>query len=129
MVAARSKSTANRRRVRVKRAYDPPSKDDGVRILVDGLWPRGKTKAELHLDLWLKSVAPSPHLRKWFCHDPEKWTDFQREYSSELKANSEALKPIIDAMKHGTVTLVYGARDTEHNHAICLKRFLDTHYP
>lgn len=128
MVAAKSKSTAKQGRVRIKRAYDPPSKEDGVRILVDGLWPRGKTKAELHLDLWLKSVAPSPYLRKWFCHDPEKWADFQREYFSELKANSEALKPIIDALKCGTVTLVYGARDIEHNHAVCLKRFLEMHY-
>ncbi|WP_239414497.1 DUF488 domain-containing protein [Estrella lausannensis] len=124
----KSKSSAKMGKLKIKRAYDPPSVDDGVRILVDGLWPRGKTKEEMQLDLWLKSVAPSLDLRKWFSHDPEKWAEFQRKYLSELEANREELNPIVDALKMGAVTLVYGARDQEHNNALCLKQFLERYY-
>lgn len=113
------------REIKLKRAYDAPSKEDGARILVDRLWPRGITKADLKIDLWLKEVAPSTNLRKWFSHDPEKWNEFQKKYESELKENLEALQPIMQTLQHGCVTLVYAAKDIEHNDAVCLKHFLE----
>lgn len=114
--------------LKLKRAYDSPSKEDGTRILVDRLWPRGVKKTELKIDLWLKNVAPSVDLRKWFSHDPDRWVEFEKEYFKELKTNKEALEPIIESLYAGTVTLVYGAKDVEHNHALCLKRFIEKHY-
>lgn len=112
-------------KIKLKRAYDPPSKEDGTRILVDRLWPRGISKTDLKIHLWLKDAAPSANLRKWFSHDPEKWDEFKKKYFGELSKNPKVLLPIIEASKAGKVTLIYGARDTEHNQALCLIEFLN----
>ena len=111
--------------LKIKRAYESPKRDDGVRFLVDRLWPRGMKKEELKIKAWLKDVSPSPDLRKWFGHDPDKWTEFQKRYRKELKNNSDAWQPILDAAKKGNVTLLYSAKDTEHNSALVLKKFLE----
>ena len=113
--------------LRTKRVYETAEASDGTRFLVDRLWPRGIKKEALKMKAWLKDVAPSPELRKWFGHDPEKWEEFQKRYRAELKSNSEAWKPILEAAKHGDVTLLYSARDTEHNSAVLLKTFLEEH--
>ena len=110
--------------IQIKRAYEEPSAKDGVRFLVDRLWPRGITKKKLHIEAWLKDAAPSNGLRKRFHGDPEKWNEFCRHYFSDLKMNPEIWAPIAAAAKKGTVTLVYGARDTEHNNAVALRDFL-----
>ena len=111
--------------IRIKRAYASPGKEDGYRVLVDRLWPRGLAKATARIDVWLKGVAPSTALRKWFDHDPKKWITFQRKYTDELKSNEEELNQLRDIMKaHRTVTLVYGAKDESHNQAIVLRDFL-----
>ena len=111
--------------IKLKRAYDAAEPSDGTRILVDRLWPRGVTKEKLHLALWAKEIAPSDTLRTWFAHDPTKWKQFQEKYFKELSAHEKALEPIRKALKSGTVTLVFGARDVEHNNAVCLKAFLE----
>ncbi|WP_298232554.1 DUF488 domain-containing protein [uncultured Azohydromonas sp.] len=111
--------------IHLKRAYDPPEPRDGFRILVDRLWPRGVTKNEAHIDLWLKDVAPSTELRKWFGHDPAKWADFQARYRKELDHNSEPVARIVEQVHQRTVTLVYGAKDRMHNDAVVLKAYLD----
>jgi uncharacterized protein YeaO (DUF488 family) len=110
----------------LKRAYDPPAAGDGCRILVDRLWPRGVTKREAHIDLWLKDVAPSTALRQWFGHDPAKWDEFQTRYRRELEHNREAVARIAEQARQGPVTLVYGARDREHNDAVVLKAYLES---
>jgi uncharacterized protein YeaO (DUF488 family) len=111
--------------IRLKRAYEDPSKSDGQRILVERLWPRGLTKAQVAADLWLKDLAPSPQLRKWFAHDPAKWKTFQRRYWSELQKNPEAVELLRQKAKKGRITLIYGARDEAHNAAVALKEFLE----
>jgi uncharacterized protein YeaO (DUF488 family) len=109
----------------LKRAYEPVSRTDGVRLLVERLWPRGIAKADLALDEWLKEVGPSTELRKWFGHDPGKWTEFRRRYFRELDSRPEAWKPIVSATRRGnTVTLVYSSHDTEHNNAVALRDYL-----
>jgi uncharacterized protein YeaO (DUF488 family) len=113
--------------IKLKRAYDPASADDGVRILVERLWPRGVKKETLHLDAWLKDVAPSTELRKWFSHDPAKWSAFQRKYFAELDAKPDALEPIRKASSHGRVTLIFSSHDAEHNNAAALKAYIETH--
>lgn len=110
--------------IRLKRAYEKPEPADGTRILVDRLWPRGLTKEKAAIDLWLKEVAPSTELRKWFGHDPKKWRNFRSRYRTELKQHGAALRLIKSKAKEGVVTLIYGARDQEHNEAIILKEFL-----
>lgn len=108
----------------LKRAYDEPAKADGYRVLVDRLWPRGKTKAALRLNAWAKEIAPSTELRKWFHHDPELWDEFRKRYGVELRASEakEAIAQIIHAaQKYSAITLVYGAKDTEHNEAVVLQ--------
>jgi uncharacterized protein YeaO (DUF488 family) len=105
--------------------YESAKSSDGTRFLVERLWPRGIKKEKLKMEAWLKDVAPSPDLRKWFAHDPAKWSEFQRRYRAELKARPDAWKPILEAAKQGDVTLLYSARDTEHNSAILLKEFLE----
>jgi uncharacterized protein YeaO (DUF488 family) len=110
--------------IRLKRVYDSATKNDGIRFLVERLWPRGVKKDALRLDAWLKDVAPSTELRKWFSHDPTKWVGFQRRYRAELKAKPEGVKPIIEAARRGRVTLVYSSHDTEHNNAVALKAYL-----
>jgi uncharacterized protein YeaO (DUF488 family) len=114
------------RMIKLKRAYDRASRDDGVRYLVERLWPRGIKKTELELDGWLKEVAPSPELRKWFSHDLEKWPQFRQRYFTELKAHEESLEPLRKAARRGPVTLVFSSHDTEHNAAVALRDYLKT---
>ncbi len=112
--------------IEIKRVYEEPSEDDGYRVLVDKLWPRGVGKTDAKLDKWWKEVAPSTELRKWFDHDPEKWDNFSERYYQELKKNTykiDAFLQNIDQRKR--VTLLYGAKDEKHNHALVLKRFLE----
>jgi uncharacterized protein YeaO (DUF488 family) len=111
--------------IHLKRAYDPVSKTDGTRLLVERLWPRGVKKASLQIESWLKDVAPSTDLRKWFGHDPAKWDEFRSRHFAELNSNPEAWQPIVEAARGGTVTLIYSAHDTEHNNAVALKEFLE----
>ena len=112
-------------KIYLKRVYDLASKQDGTRILVERLWPRGIKKEDLKMDHWLKEVAPSTDLRKWFSHDPSKWTRFQEKYIDELNKNPENLTTILTALKKGNVTLLYSSKDTEHNNAVCLKKYLE----
>jgi uncharacterized protein YeaO (DUF488 family) len=111
--------------LRIKRVYESAQASDGIRFLVERLWPRGIKKENLKMKAWLKDVAPSPELRKWFAHDPEKWAEFKKRYRAELESNADAWKPILESAKHGDVTLLYSARDTEHNSALLLKSFLE----
>ena len=111
--------------IRLKRAYEPATGDDGMRVLVERLWPRGVTKTRLKLDAWLKDVAPSAALRKWFSHDPKKWPEFQHRYFAELRGQRAAWEPLLSAAKRGRVTFVYAAHDEARNGAIALKAFLD----
>jgi uncharacterized protein YeaO (DUF488 family) len=111
--------------IALKRAYDPVSPTDGTRVLVERLWPRGVSKAKLHADAWLKDVAPSTALRKWFGHDPEKWDEFRKRYGRELSSHPEAWRPIVSAARRGRVTLVYSSHDTEHNNAVALRDYLE----
>jgi uncharacterized protein YeaO (DUF488 family) len=110
--------------IRLKRAYDEPAPDDGVRILVERLWPRGLTKGRAKIDFWLKDVSPSPELRKWYAHDPAKWAEFQKRYRAELAENKSAIQELRAKCDSGTVTFVYAARDEERNSALILKDFL-----
>lgn len=110
--------------VRIKRVYDPSGPDDGRRVLVDRLWPRGLTKDAARLDEWLKEIAPSDDLRKWFGHDPARWDDFRKRYREELKSSGEFLERLRIEAEQGTVTLLYGAKDTELNNAVVLKELL-----
>jgi uncharacterized protein YeaO (DUF488 family) len=109
----------------LKRAYETPEPGDGFRVLVDRLWPRGVAKSFAKIDLWLKDVAPSTAIRKWFSHDPAKWLEFRDLYLSELSQNPEAVGQLMEYVRRGRVTLVYGAKDTEHTHALVLKEFLE----
>jgi len=111
--------------LKIKRVYEPAEASDGVRFLVERLWPRGMKKESLKMKAWLKEVAPSPNLRKWYSHDPDKWEEFQRRYRAELESNPESWRPILEVAKRGHVTLLYSARDTEHNSALLLKWFLE----
>ncbi|MGN6297803.1 MAG: DUF488 domain-containing protein [Ginsengibacter sp.] len=112
--------------IQLKRIYEAGSKEDGYRILVDRLWPRGFTKEKAALDLWLKEIAPSNELRKWFGHDPDKWKDFQKKYRQELKQNKEAIDILKDYIQKGKVTLLYAAKDEEHNEAQVIKDFISS---
>lgn len=111
--------------LKIKRVYEPSDKNDGTRILVDRLWPRGLAKAKAGVDIWLKELAPSAELRKWFGHDPDKWTEFKKRYLVELAENDEQLARLREEIKKGTVTLLYGAKDEEHNDAVVLIEFLN----
>jgi uncharacterized protein YeaO (DUF488 family) len=110
--------------IQLKRVYEEPTKSDGTRILVDRLWPRGLTKEEAHIDLWLKEVAPTDDLRKWFGHDPARWPEFRARYRAELKRNPEQLALLRQALAKGPATIVYGAKDEEHNQAVVLHELL-----
>ncbi len=111
--------------IKIKRAYEPPEKGDGIRILVDRLWPRGIKKEAAHFDHWLQAIAPSTELRKWFNHDVKRWNEFKTKYEKEL-TNAPAVEELRTIIKeHKTVTLVYGAKDEQHNQAVVLKEFLD----
>jgi uncharacterized protein YeaO (DUF488 family) len=111
-------------KLHIKRVYAEPSEDDGRRILVDRLWPRGLTKEKAKVDLWLKEIAPSNELRKWFGHDPKRWLEFKRRYLEELKTLSGPLALLRQEASRGTITLLYGARDEEHNEAVVLLELL-----
>jgi uncharacterized protein YeaO (DUF488 family) len=112
--------------IKTKRIYESPAEEDSFRILVDRLWPRGVQKEKTKIDLWLKEVAPSDELRKWFAHDPEKWEEFRKKYEKELAEKQELLNKIRRKEKEkGTVTFLYSARDTEHNNAVALKIILE----
>ncbi|HEY3297047.1 MAG TPA: DUF488 domain-containing protein [Armatimonadota bacterium] len=111
--------------IRLKRAYETPSDDDGRRILVERLWPRGITKERVHLDLWMKDIAPSAELRKWFGHDPSKWNEFKRRYWEELRQNETLVQQLEQITSKEDVTFVFAAKDTEHDAAVALKEFID----
>ena len=111
--------------IKLKRVYEEPTKDDGFRILVERLWPRGHTKERASVDLWLKEVAPSSELRKWFGHDPAKWEEFRKRYRAELRQKKDAVSLLKQKSKEVTITHVYAARDEEHNSAIVLKEILE----
>lgn len=110
--------------IRLKRAYEEADGDDGARLLVERLWPRGVKKEALRIERWVKDVAPSTELRKWFGHDPEKWAEFRRRYFAELRKSPEAWEPMVEEARRGTVTLVYSSHDEEHNNAVALREFL-----
>lgn len=111
--------------IKLKRIYEPYDKKDGYRILVDRLWPRGVSKEKAHLDLWLKDIAPSTELRKWFNHDPKKWNGFQKKYQTELKTNKEVFAELKKIVKQNKlVTLLYAAKDETHNEAVIIKELL-----
>jgi uncharacterized protein YeaO (DUF488 family) len=113
--------------IRVKRVYEPASPSDGARFLVERLWPRGVKKNALSIDGWLREIAPSTELRKWFAHEPAKWPEFQRRYRSELTAHAEVSRPLLDAARRGDLTLLYSARDEQRNSAVVLKGYLEEH--
>jgi uncharacterized protein YeaO (DUF488 family) len=110
--------------LKLKRTYEPVSKADGTRFLVERLWPRGLSKARVHVDAWAKEVGPSTELRKWFSHDPERWPQFRRRYFRELDTRPEAWQPILSKARRGVVTLVYSSRDAVHNTAVALQEYL-----
>jgi uncharacterized protein YeaO (DUF488 family) len=110
--------------IKLKRAYEPPAKSDGQRILVERLWPRGITKEKAKIDLWMKEIAPSPELRKWYAHDIEKWAEFKERYLTELKQNKDQLLRLQELIKE-PVTFIYAAKDEEHNSALVLKDLLE----
>ena len=110
--------------IRLKRAYEEPAERDGLRILVERLWPRGLSKERAAVDLWVKEVAPSPELRKWYGHDPEKWPEFRKRYREQLRAQSAQLQPLRERAKHENLTLLYAARDRVHNEALVLAEVL-----
>ena len=112
--------------MKIKRIYEAAQIEDGKRILVDRLWPRGLTKEKAHVDIWLKDIAPSTELRKWFGHEPVKWNEFKKLYIEELKSNEKQTSILKGQLKTGMVTLVYAAKDKEHNEALVLKELFDT---
>lgn len=111
--------------IRVKRVYEPASPADGARYLIERLWPRGMKKEALAMQGWLREIAPSAELRRWFAHDPAKWDEFQRRYRRELGARQEICRPLLDAARRGALTLLYSAHDREHNSAVVLKSYLE----
>jgi uncharacterized protein YeaO (DUF488 family) len=110
--------------IQIKRAYDKPSKKDGYRVLIDRLWPRGVTKEAAAINEWVKEIAPSTSLRKWFNHDPERWTEFQKKYKTELKKNKAVEELAGKWSDHELITFVYAGKDTEHTHALVLQQYL-----
>ena len=110
--------------IKLKRVYELPDATDGKRILVERLWPRGLTKEKAHVDLWMKDIAPTTELRKWFDHDPDKWTEFKKRYRAELKQNDEQVAQLRNEIGKRKTTLVYGAKDEEHNAALVLLEYL-----
>ncbi|MCL4217316.1 MAG: DUF488 family protein [Candidatus Hydrogenedentes bacterium] len=111
----------------IKRVYEPPAKSDGIRFLVERLWPRGVKKVDLKIDGWIRDVAPSTELRKWFNHDASRWEEFQQRYRAELDEHTDAWHPILETAKKDDVTLLFSSRDTEHNNVVALKAYLDDH--
>jgi uncharacterized protein YeaO (DUF488 family) len=112
------------RQVKMKRAYEPPAAADGTRVLIDRLWPRGLSKEKVALDHWVKEIAPSKELRKWFGHDPRRWTEFRRRYAKEVHQHPGLLEQLRSLARKGTLTLVYSAHDEEHNDAVVLREII-----
>jgi len=112
-------------RVWIRRAYDEPTNNDGYRVLVDRVWPRGVSKEDAQLDEWCKQIAPSTELRKWFGHDPERWEEFRSRYRAELGDRDDLVEALVERTRHRRVTLVFGAKDTEHNQAVVLAELID----
>ena len=112
--------------VKIKRVYDKPSRDDGKRILIDRLWPRGLRKEEARIDEWLKEVAPSNELRKWFNHDPDKWEEFKKRFFAELEGRQDMVDGIIGSARKGTVTLLFGSKEERFNNAVALQEYVDS---
>jgi len=111
--------------IKIKRAYDPPDPNDGLRFLVDRLWPRGVKKEDLNIEAWIKEISPSNDLRKEFSHEPEHWGEFKRRYEDELAKHNEALETLLEAARKQDITLVYAAKNTQYNNAVALKEFLE----
>lgn len=111
--------------IQAKRVYEEPSTADGLRILVDRMWPRGLSKDAARIDLWVRDVAPSTELRRWFGHDPRRWEEFVKRYFAELDRLPDAWRPLVDRARQGPVTLLYAAKDEEHNNAVALRRYLE----
>lgn len=111
--------------IKLKRVYEEEAPDDGVRYLIERLWPRGVKKESLQVEAWLKDAGPSTELRKWFSHDPAKWAEFRRRYFAELDHATKAWEPIREAARRGAVTLLYSSHDTEHNNAVALKEYVE----
>ena len=111
--------------LKLKRVYDPPEPDDGQRLLLDRLWPRGLSKDKAHVDRWLKDIAVSDELRRWFGHDPQRWPEFQRRYRQELLAHQDVLRELAEQASRGTITILYAARDDQHNNALVLRQALE----
>jgi uncharacterized protein YeaO (DUF488 family) len=111
--------------IQIKRVYDKPDKADGLRLFVDRVWPRGLTKEQAQIDDWLKEIAPSTRLRKWFGHAPARWKEFKRRYAAELDDNREQVKQLAREARKRTVTLLFGAKDIEHNNAVALKEYIE----
>jgi len=111
-------------KIKIKRMHDPVETDDGFRVLVDKIWPRGVTKAQAHINLWLREIAPSSDLRRWFSHDPAKWEEFKKRYFEELEEKPEVVSRLLKIIAEGPVTLLYSAREREYNQAVALKEYL-----
>lgn len=111
--------------IKIKRVYDAPARDDGKRILIDRLWPRGLKKEDAHIDEWIKEIAPSAELRKWFNHDPAKWGEFKKRFFAELAGKPEAIDAIAAAAVKGTVTLLFGSKEVRYNNAVALKEYVE----
>jgi uncharacterized protein YeaO (DUF488 family) len=114
--------------IKIKRVYEPPSPSDGQRILVDRLWPRGIAKASAKIDLWIKEIAPSNALRKWYAHDPQKWPEFKRKYFAELETNGEVLKSFLAQISKGEVTFLFSSKEMHLNNALALKEYVEQHH-
>lgn len=112
-------------RIWMRRVYDPPTRNDGCRVLVDAIWPRGMTKADARVDLWLREIAPSTELRRWFGHDPEKWDEFRRRYRAELEDKRDAVDRLVELTHIGRVTLVFGAREARYNNASVVREVVE----
>ena len=110
--------------VKLKRAYEPPASDNGTRVLIDRLWPRGISKKRAAIDQWMKDISPSTELRKWFGHDPARWDEFRRRYAKEVRQNTDLLDQLRSLARHGPITLVYSAHDEEHNDAVELRELI-----
>lgn len=116
----------NRKQFKIKRIYEPYSKNDGYRVLVDRLWPRGVSKSDAQIDFWAKDISPTAELRKWFGHEPSRFNEFRARYLQELESNQESVRKVIDGSENEVITFLYAARDTANNHAIVLQAFCQT---